>query len=87
MSRYGAQFGPDITFLGVRPCDWADVSTYSSAHDDIQRALQAAIAKQRAAGHTIGPNTVIKPPSRGKKGGVALQLVLADHSSLCSRRR
>jgi hypothetical protein len=48
----------------------ADVSTYSSAHDDIQRALQAAIAKQRAAGHTIGPNTVIKPPSGGKKGGV-----------------
>jgi hypothetical protein len=47
----------------------ADVSTYSSAHDDIQRALQAAIAKQRAAGHTIGPTTVIKPPSGGKKGG------------------
>jgi hypothetical protein len=46
----------------------ADVSTYSSAHDDIQRALQAAIAKQRAAGHAIGPKTVIKPPSRGKKG-------------------
>ena len=21
MTRYGPQFGPDITFLGVRPCD------------------------------------------------------------------
>ena len=24
MARYGAQFGPDITFLGVDRCDWAD---------------------------------------------------------------
>jgi hypothetical protein len=39
----------------------ADVSTYSSAHDDIQRALQTALAKQRAAGKTVGPNTMIKP--------------------------
>src|SRR6195952_3885842 len=31
MSRYGAQFGPDITFLGVDRCDWADESTYSDA--------------------------------------------------------
>ena len=31
MARYGAQFGPDITFLGVDPCDWADTSTYAGA--------------------------------------------------------
>ncbi len=31
MSRYGAQFGPDITFLGVERCDWADPSTYPGA--------------------------------------------------------
>jgi agmatinase len=31
MSRYGAQFGPDITFLGVPRCDWADASTYTDA--------------------------------------------------------
>jgi agmatinase len=31
MARYGAQFGPDITFLGVDRCDWADPSTYSDA--------------------------------------------------------
>ena len=31
MARYGAQFGPDITFLGVRPCDWSDASTYPDA--------------------------------------------------------
>ncbi len=32
MARYGVQFGPDITFLGVPACDWADPSTYSGAH-------------------------------------------------------
>jgi len=31
VSRYGAQFGPDITFLGVDRCDWADPSTYADA--------------------------------------------------------
>ena len=31
MARYGAQFGPDITFLGVPRCDWADASTYPDA--------------------------------------------------------
>jgi Arginase family len=24
MARYGPQFGPDITFLGVARCDWTD---------------------------------------------------------------
>jgi hypothetical protein len=47
----------------------ADVQTYSSAHDDILRALQSAIAKQRKAGHAVGPNTPLKPPSGGAKGG------------------
>jgi agmatinase len=31
MTRYGAQYGPDITFLGVDRCDWADASTYADA--------------------------------------------------------
>jgi agmatinase len=31
MARYGAQFGPDITFLGVDRCDWADPATYADA--------------------------------------------------------
>jgi agmatinase len=31
MARYGAQFGPDITFLGVARCDWADPETYADA--------------------------------------------------------
>jgi len=31
MARYGVQFGPDITFLGVERCDWADAATYAGA--------------------------------------------------------
>jgi agmatinase len=31
MARYGPQFGPDVTFLGVPRCDWADRSTYADA--------------------------------------------------------
>ena len=31
MSRYGAQFGPDITFLGVDACDLADPTSYDGA--------------------------------------------------------
>src|SRR4051794_14307624 len=31
MARYGAQFGPDITFLGVPRCDWTDPASYADA--------------------------------------------------------
>ena len=31
MARYGTQFGPDITFLGVDRCDWADPASYADA--------------------------------------------------------
>ncbi|MBA2739259.1 MAG: arginase family protein, partial [Nocardioidaceae bacterium] len=31
MVRYGAQFGPDVTFLGVAPCDHADPATMAGA--------------------------------------------------------
>ena len=31
MARYGAQFGPDITFLGVPACDLDDESSYAGA--------------------------------------------------------
>jgi hypothetical protein len=37
----------------------ADVQTYSSAHDDIERALQSAIAKLDKK--KVNPNTQIKP--------------------------
>ena len=31
MSRYGAQFGPDVTFLGVERCDLGDPASYAGA--------------------------------------------------------
>jgi agmatinase len=31
MARYGPQFGPDITFLGVPRCDWAEPDSYAGA--------------------------------------------------------
>ena len=31
MSRYGPQFGPDITFLGVPRCTWDEPGTYADA--------------------------------------------------------
>ena len=31
MTRYGGQFGPDITFLGVDPCDLDDAATFADA--------------------------------------------------------
>ena len=51
----------------------ADVQTYSSAHEDILRALQSAVAKQQKAGGKVGPNTPIPPapadePTGGKGG-------------------
>ena len=31
MARYGAMFGPDITFLGVDRCDWSEPETFADA--------------------------------------------------------
>lgn len=45
-----------------------DVRTYSSAHDDIERALQDAKAKLKKSGHKVGPNTQIPPSSGGGSG-------------------
>ena len=43
----------------------ADVQTYSSAHDDILRALQNAKAELRKSGKTPTPNSPVVPPSSG----------------------
>jgi hypothetical protein len=44
----------------------ADVQTYSSAHDDILRALQNAKARLKRSGKAVTPNTPV-PPSGGQK--------------------
>jgi len=46
----------------------ADVQTYSSAHDDILRALQSARSKATKGGKKVGPNTPLPAPG-GTNGG------------------
>ncbi|MGZ4289693.1 MAG: hypothetical protein ACXVQQ_04320 [Gaiellaceae bacterium] len=46
----------------------ADVQTYSSAHDDILRALQNAKAQLRRSGQTVTPNTPVPPSGGGTPG-------------------
>ncbi len=47
----------------------ADVQTYSSAHDDILRALQSAKARLKKNGQSAGPNTPIVPAKSGGSSG------------------
>jgi hypothetical protein len=46
----------------------ADVQTYSSAHDDILRALQSAIAKQKSSNKPVSDTTPV-PPTGGSSSG------------------
>jgi hypothetical protein len=46
-----------------------DVSTYSSAHDDILRALQSAIAKQKKEHKTVNDNSLVPAQGGGSNGG------------------
>jgi hypothetical protein len=45
----------------------SDVDTYSSARDDIERALASARAAARKAGRVLGPSTLIQPSSSKAK--------------------
>jgi len=47
----------------------ADVQTYSSAHDDILRALQNAKAQLRREKKAVTPTTPVVPPAQGSGGG------------------
>jgi hypothetical protein len=47
----------------------ADVQTYSSAHDDIVRALQTAEARLKKEGTKVTANTPIPPAGGGGSGG------------------
>jgi hypothetical protein len=46
----------------------SDVQTYSSAHDDILRALQSAITKQKKLHKPVGDNTLVPPGGGGGSG-------------------
>jgi agmatinase len=74
MSRYGTQFGPDITFLGVDRCDWADPATYPGADVVILGAPFDGGTSHRA-GTRFGPQYIRQAcylPHDGSRPSLAL---------------
>jgi agmatinase len=57
MARYGGQYGPDVTFLGVDRCDVADTSTYDDADVVIVGAPFDGGTSYRA-GARFGPQAI-----------------------------
>ena len=51
MTRYGAQFGPDITFLGVDRVDLDDADALAAARDGARRARDELTWDAAAAAH------------------------------------
>ena len=64
-----------------------DVATYSSAHDDIERALQSAIAK--LGKNKVNPNTKIAPPPATKTTSTSITPtgIKKNHGAPTGRRR
>ena len=76
MARYGAQFGPDITFLGVDPCDWADPATYAGADVVILGAPFDGGTSHRS-GTRFGPQYIRQScylPHDGSRPSLALRV-------------
>ncbi|KAB2339502.1 agmatinase [Actinomadura rudentiformis] len=81
MSRYGTQFGPDITFLGVDRCEWGDPATYADADVVILGAPFDGGTSHRA-GTRFGPQYIRQScylPQNGSRPSLALRVdALAD---------
>jgi agmatinase len=76
MTRYGAQFGPDITFLGVERCDWTQPGTYAGADIVILGAPFDGGTSHRA-GTRFGPQHIRQTcylPHDGSRPSLALRV-------------
>ena len=76
MARYGAQFGPDITFLGVEKCDWSEVATYPDADVVILGAPFDGGTSHRA-GTRFGPQYIRQTcylPHDGSRPSLAMRV-------------
>jgi agmatinase len=76
MARYGPQFGPDITFLGVERCDWADAATYAGADVVILGAPFDGGTSHRA-GTRFGPQYIRQTcylPHDGSRPSLAMRV-------------
>ncbi|MFI0486855.1 agmatinase [Actinomadura sp. 9N215] len=74
--RYGPQFGPDITFLGVPRCTWSDPSTYEDADVVILGAPFDGGTSHRA-GTRFGPRYIRQTcymPHNGSRPSLALRV-------------
>jgi agmatinase len=76
MPRYGAQFGPDVTFLGVERCDWADPASYAGADVVILGAPFDGGTSHRA-GTRFGPRAIRQTcylPHDGSRPSLAMRV-------------
>src|SRR5438128_10839034 len=76
MARYGAQFGPDITFLGVDRCDWADASTFEGA-DVVLLGAPFDGGTSHRAGTRFGPQFIRQTcylPHDGSRPSMAMRV-------------
>jgi agmatinase len=76
MTRYGAQFGPDITFLGVERCDWAQPASYPDADVVILGAPFDGGTSHRS-GTRFGPQHIRQTcylPHDGSRPSLALRV-------------
>ena len=76
MARYGAQFGPDITFLGVDRCDWAEPETFADADVVILGAPFDGGTSHRA-GTRFGPQYIRQTcylPHDGSRPSLAMRV-------------
>ncbi|UWP81835.1 agmatinase [Dactylosporangium fulvum] len=76
MTRYGAMFGPDITFLGVPPCDLADPASYADADVVIVGAPFDGGTSHRP-GTRFGPQAIRQAcylPHDGSRPSLALRV-------------
>jgi agmatinase len=76
MTRYGPQFGPDITFLGVDRCDWSEPTSYADADVVILGAPFDGGTSHRA-GTRFGPQHIRQTcylPHDGSRPSLALRV-------------
>ena len=75
MTRYGAQYGPDVTFLGVDRCDLAEPSTYAGA-DVVVLGAPVDGGPSHPPGARFGPQairTTDSLPHDGSRPSLALR--------------
>jgi agmatinase len=76
MARYGPQYGPDITFLGVDRCDWADPATYADA-DVVVLGAPFDGGTSHRSGTRFGPQYIRQTcylPHDGSRPSLALRV-------------